>query len=106
MEKTVHYEKTLTSEVLFEGRVITLTKDTALLENGKKVVIKANNNGEANRYISSMKVNGKNYTKNYLIHGDLMRGMNILYNMSATPNKSRGTQDSDAPYSFSNELGK
>ncbi len=26
MEKTVHYEKTLTSEVLFEGRVITLTK--------------------------------------------------------------------------------
>ena len=79
---------------------------TLNLENGKKVVIKANNNGEANRYISSMKVNGKNYTKNYLIHGDLMRGMNILYNMSATPNKSRGTQDSDAPYSFSNELGK
>lgn len=35
MEKTVHYEKTLTSEVLFEGRVITLTKDIALLENGK-----------------------------------------------------------------------
>ena len=35
-----------------------------------------------------------------------MRGMNILYNMSVTPNKSRGTQDSDAPYSFSNELGK
>ena len=35
MEKTTHYEKTLTSEVLFEGRVITLTKDTALLENGK-----------------------------------------------------------------------
>ena len=30
-----HFEKTLTSEVLFEGRVITLTKDTALLENGK-----------------------------------------------------------------------
>ncbi len=30
----------------------------------------------------------------------------ILYNMSATPNKSRGTQDSDVPYSFSNELGK
>ena len=79
---------------------------TLNLENGKKVVIKANNNGEANRYISSMKVNGKNYTKNYLTHGDLMRGMNILYNMSATPNKSRGTQDSDAPYSFSNELGK
>ena len=79
---------------------------TLNLENGKKVVIKANNNGEANRYISSMKVNGKNYTKNYLTHGDLMRGMTINYNMSVTPNKNRGTQDSDVPYSFSNELGK
>ena len=29
-----HFEKTLTSEVLFEGRVVTLTKDNALLENG------------------------------------------------------------------------
>ena len=35
MERTVHFEKTLSSEVLFEGRVITLTKDVALLENGK-----------------------------------------------------------------------
>ena len=25
-----HFEKMLTSEVLFEGRVVTLTKDTAL----------------------------------------------------------------------------
>ena len=30
-----HYEKTLSSEVLFEGRVVTLTKDVALLENGE-----------------------------------------------------------------------
>ena len=35
MKNTVHFEKTLSSEVLFEGRVITLTKDTALLENGR-----------------------------------------------------------------------
>lgn len=79
---------------------------TLNLETARRSVTRPTINGEANRYISSMKVNGKNYTKNYLIHGDLMRGMNILYNMSATPNKSRGTQDSDAPYSFSNELGK
>jgi len=32
------------------------------LENGKQITIKANNNGEENRYIQSMKVNGKNYT--------------------------------------------
>ena len=35
MNDIVHFEKTLSSETLFEGRVITLTKDTALLENGK-----------------------------------------------------------------------
>ena len=29
MNDTVHFEKTLSSETLFEGRVITLTKDTA-----------------------------------------------------------------------------
>ena len=38
MEKTVPYEKSLTSEVLFEGWVITLTKDTVLLEHGKTAV--------------------------------------------------------------------
>ena len=35
MSNPVHFEKTLSSETLFEGRVLTLTKDTALLENGR-----------------------------------------------------------------------
>ena len=35
MDSAVHFEKTLSSEVLFEGRVITLTNDVALLENGE-----------------------------------------------------------------------
>ena len=35
MDSAVHYEKTLSSEVIFEGRVITLTNDVALLENGE-----------------------------------------------------------------------
>ena len=79
---------------------------TLNLENGKKVVINANNNNAANRYISSMKVNGKNYTRNYLTHEDLLRGMTINCTMSATPNKVRGTEEKDAPYSFSNEIKK
>ena len=62
---------------------------TLNLENGKKVVINANNNDAANRYISTMKVNGKNYTRNYLTHEDLLRGMTINCTMSATPNKTR-----------------
>ena len=77
---------------------------TLNLENGKKVVINANNNDAANRYISTMKVNGKNYTRNYLTHEDLLRGMTINCIMSATPNKTRGTEEKDAPYSFSKEI--
>ena len=77
---------------------------TLNLENGKKVVVNAANNDAANRYISTMKVNGKNYTRNYLSHEDLLRGMTINCTMSNTPNKTRGTQEKDAPYSFSNEI--
>ena len=77
---------------------------TLNLENGKKVVINAANNAAENRYISTMKVNGKNYTRNYLSHEDLLRGMTINCTMSDTPNKNRGTQEKDAPYSFSKEI--
>ena len=77
---------------------------TLNLENGKKVVINANNNDAANRYISTMKVNGKNYTRNYLTHEDLLRGITINCTMSATPNKTRGTEEKDTPYSFSKEI--
>ena len=79
-------------------------KITLNLDNGEKVVISSKNNGKDNRYIQSMSVNGKNYSKNYLTHGDLMKGAKINYNMGTEPNKSRGITDSDAPYSFSNEL--
>ena len=41
MDSAVHYEKTLSSEVIFEGRVITLTNDVALLENGETARIVA-----------------------------------------------------------------
>ena len=76
------------------------------LENGKQIIIKSTNNNKQNRYVSSMKVNGKNYSKNYLTHGDLIKGAKIDFNMSANPNKQRGISESDFPYSFSNELKK
>ncbi len=73
------------------------------LENGKTVTIQASDNGKSNRYISSMTLNGQAYTKNYLTHGDLMQGASITVKMSAQPNKQRGVNESDLPYSFSNE---
>lgn len=81
-------------------------KMTLHLENGKTVTITANDNSADNRYIQKMTLNGADYTKNYLTHSDLLKGGNIVYNMSATPNKQRGIADSDAPYSFSKEVAK
>ena len=77
---------------------------TVNLPNGKKVSIKASDNDLSKRYVNSMTVNGKNYTKNYLTHEDLTKGANIDFSMSAKPNTKRGIQDSDFPYSFTNEL--
>jgi len=50
-----------------------------------------------------MKVDGKTYNKNWLSHQAIMDGMTIDYDMSETPNKSRGTKKSAYPYSLSNE---
>ncbi|SKC83702.1 GH92 family glycosyl hydrolase [Ohtaekwangia koreensis] len=73
------------------------------LDNGKEIAIAAANNSKENRYISEMKLNGKVYTKNYLTHEDLMKGAVINFTMSASPDKKRGIDKADFPYSFSNE---
>ena len=81
-------------------------KATIHLENGKELVIDAPENSDENYYIKSMSMNGKNYTKNYFRHEDLMKGGTIEVEMSDEPNKKRGINDDDAPYSFSKELKK
>lgn len=78
-------------------------KVTLNLSNGKRVSIKADNNNKDNRYVQSMMVNGKNHPKNYLTHQTLMEGAKINFKMAPQANKNRGTQQSDSPYSFSNE---
>ena len=74
---------------------------TLHLENGRNVSIKANDNTDDNCYVNSLTLNGKPYSKNYIKRSDLMQGAQFVYNMSAKPNYSRGTTESDAPYSFS-----
>lgn len=76
-------------------------KATITLENGKHIEIIAPQNSDKNRYIRKMSYNGKNYTKNYLNHFDLLKGARLFFEMSDQPMKERGTQDSDFPYSFS-----
>jgi len=80
-------------------------KDMTLnFENGKKLRLSAPANAPANRYLKSVKLNGVNHTKNYFTHKQLQSGGAVIYEMSSTPNKSRGTAEKDFPYSFSREF--
>ena len=78
-------------------------KVTLHLENGKTLAIKAADNSTVNKFVQSVKLGGKSYSKNYFTHDDIMKGGKIEFRMGDKPNTSRGTDDADFPYSFSNE---
>ncbi len=78
-------------------------KMTVNLENGKKLVINAPNNSDANRYINRMTVNGKEYDKNFITYPMIMEGAVIDFDMTDKPNLTRGTSEESLPYSFSDE---
>ncbi len=73
------------------------------LENGKQIVIEAEDNSDSNIYIGRMLLDGKEYRHNYITHKQLTGGTRMKMFMTPQPNLSRGTADEDAPYSFSKE---
>ena len=81
---------------LFKKAILTL-------ENGKQIVLNAPDNTNENRYIRSLKMNGKEYNHNWLKHEELMDGAVLDFDMSHTPNTGRGINDEDFPYSLTNE---
>ena len=81
-------------------------KVTIDLEDGKTLTISAPNNSDTNRYIKSVKINGKVSTKNYITLEQLHQGGVIEFEMSDRPNKKRGVSKEAAPYSFSRENAK
>ena len=76
-------------------------KATLQMENGKTLIINAPENNEKNIYINNMTFNGRPYTKNYLTHEAMLNGGEIHIEMSDAPNKNRGVNKDDFPYSFS-----
>ena len=72
------------------------------LANGKSFEIKAPEVSDKNRYVKSVLLNGKPYTKTYITHADLVNGGTLEFVMSAKPNKKRGIATSDKPYSLTN----
>ncbi|WP_346856076.1 GH92 family glycosyl hydrolase [uncultured Draconibacterium sp.] len=78
-------------------------KVTITLEDGKKFVIRAENNNPENVYIQSAKLNGEVYSKNFIYFSDIVAGGELKLQMGKSPNLNRGTKESDFPYSFSND---
>ena len=76
-------------------------KATINLENGKKIVIDVAGNNKSTRYIQSLKVNKKEFSRNYLQFGDLQKGASLIFKMTDKPNVKRATADLDLPYSYS-----
>ena len=57
------------------------------LENGKTLKIIANNQSKKNIYVESVSVNGKTIKDTLLSHQDIINGGELIFEMSATPNK-------------------
>ena len=70
------------------------------LPNGKSLVVKAPKVSDTNRYVKRVLLNGKEYSKLYLTHSDIMAGGVLEFEMAAKPNKSRGQKPEDKPYSM------
>lgn len=80
--------------------------DTAKLhlENGNTVLV--TRDCPDGPYVKELRSNGASLSRNYVTHADLLKGLRLDFTMSATPNRNRGTQEADAPYSFSRQTAK
>jgi predicted alpha-1,2-mannosidase len=67
-----------------------LTKAIIDLHNGKKFTVVVKNASKENVYIQSIKMNGKEYTKTYITHKDILNGASVEFTMGAEPNKKWG----------------
>ena len=79
-------------------------KMTLNLENGKTVTINAPANSADNKYVSTLRVNGKPYPLNWLSHKALLGSSTLDFKMQAMPDQSRGTKPADYPASMSTKL--
>ncbi|GAA4330279.1 GH92 family glycosyl hydrolase [Mucilaginibacter gynuensis] len=72
---------------------------TISLAGNKKFTLIARNNSEQNKYIQSVKYNGKPYTKSYISHADLIKGGTLVFEMGPKPSLTWGVKPADRPYS-------
>ena len=68
---------------------------------GKYLEIKADKVSDKMRYVKSIKLNGKPYTKAFIAYDDIKDGAELTFEMSSTPNKKRIFSEDEKPYSLS-----
>jgi predicted alpha-1,2-mannosidase len=69
------------------------------LENGQVFQIIAHNQSSENVFIQSVKLNGKNYTRSYLRHEDILNGGLLEFELGPEPNTSWGVGENNRPRS-------
>lgn len=70
------------------------------LENGNTFTVKTRNLSEKNVYVQSIHLNGEKLEQAYLSHSDLLKGGELVFEMSSRPNKKAAHHK--RPYSFTN----
>jgi predicted alpha-1,2-mannosidase len=81
-----------------------LFKDMQLKHRNGTLSIKANRVSKENKYIRSVTLNGKPYSRNWLSHDDIFAGnASLVFEMGNTPNKNWGSSQQDLPSSMIDE---
>jgi predicted alpha-1,2-mannosidase len=74
-------------------------KITLHLENGKELIIEAENQSRENKYIQTVSYNGNVQSKSYLSHSQIEQGGYLKFVMGENPNKNWGNLPDDIPFS-------
>jgi predicted alpha-1,2-mannosidase len=73
------------------------SKAEITMENGNKFIVIARDASPNNIYIQSAMLNGKPYTKNFILHSDIASGGLLEFVMGNKPNKQWGSMPTDCP---------
>ena len=66
-------------------------------------MIKAPKASAKNKYVQSVTLNGKPYSKAYISSSDILKGGELVFKMGRKPNKKRTYKTSDKPFSLSQQ---
>ncbi|MBO9547666.1 GH92 family glycosyl hydrolase [Caulobacter sp.] len=70
------------------------------LPNGKRFTVRAEGMPDAKPYVGKVTLNGKPLTRAFLRHEEIIAGGELVFTMSATPNKTWATKVADRPTSM------